>query len=74
VSRNTARGKFGLLKVLMPIQSSEFVAAAIAGVVDKENPPARMILGQDAKITYLLQKILPFSLFDKLMIYVWNKK
>jgi short-subunit dehydrogenase len=72
--RKTAREKFKLLKLLMPILSSEYVAEKVVDVTEMKNPPARIILGSDAKILYFLQKILPFSLFEKLMFYVWNKK
>jgi len=72
--KRTAREKFTILRHLMPILSSKDVAKAIVRVVEIENPPARIIVGWDARIVFLLQKILPFSLFDKLMLFVWTKK
>lgn len=73
-SSRTARKKFAILGYLLPIVKLESVADKIAGIVEMGRPPARIIIGRDAKIVYLLQKILPFSLFDKLMLFVWNKK
>ena len=70
----SAREKFLLLKILMPMITQEEVVRKINSIIDNPHPPARAILGRDAKITYFLQKVLPFSVWDKLLLFVWNKK
>ncbi|OGM10393.1 hypothetical protein A2159_01945 [Candidatus Woesebacteria bacterium RBG_13_34_9] len=69
-----AREKLWILKLLMPMISREEVSEKIEEIIKKPNPPARVILGNDAKITYFLQRFLPSCCWDKLMLYVWNKK
>jgi NAD(P)-dependent dehydrogenase (short-subunit alcohol dehydrogenase family) len=70
----SAREKFWLLKILMPMISYEKVAQAINSVLKDDMPPARVLLGADAKITFFLYRFLPISLWDNLMFYIWNKK
>ena len=70
----SAREKFFLLKVLLPMITQKEVVRKINSIIDNPHPPARVILGRDAKITYFLQKYLPFWAWDKLLLFVWNKK
>lgn len=69
-----AREKFLLLRFLMPFLTAEEVALSIFKVANSSTPPARVVLGNDAIITTLLMKILPFSLWDRLVFYIWNHK
>lgn len=69
-----AREKFFLLKILLPMITREKVAATISSIIESPQPPARVILGRDAQVIYFLQKLLPFWVWDKLLLFVWNKK
>ncbi len=69
----SAREKFWFLKILLPMISNKEVAREVINVIKNPSPPPRVILGNDAKITYLLQKFLPMAFWDKLMLYIWNK-
>lgn len=73
-SYKSARDKFLLLKYLMPFLTTEKVANSVLRVSDSNNPSAQLILGNDAKITIFLRKILPFSLWDKMVYYIWSHK
>ena len=70
----SAREKFFLLKILLPMITQENVVTEIGKIIDSPHPPGRVILGRDAKITYFLQKYLPFWVWDKLLLFIWNKK
>jgi len=72
--RRSAREKFTLIKWLMPIVSSKKVSEIIVETAENTNPPKRILVGRDAKTMYYLQKLLPFSVFSRLMLYVWNKR
>ena len=69
-----AREKFLILKYLMPFLTPEKVAESVLKVAEEKAPPARVVLGNDAKIITFLVKMLPFSLWDRLVYYVWSHK
>jgi len=69
-----AREKFILLKYLMPMLTSDFVAEKILEVLFMENPPPSIILGNDAKILLFLKRFLPDNIWTRLMLYVWEKE
>lgn len=68
------REKFKLLSVLMPMVTSDKIAQVILKISSTKTPPASVILGMDAKITYFLNKLLPTFFWDKLQFFVWNRK
>lgn len=68
------REKFFLLKYLLPMLDSKKIARVVMQAVNDENPPSRIVVGVDAKISYLLVKLLPTFLLDKLVLFLWNKK
>jgi len=70
----TLREKSWLAKVLMPMVTREQIADEIEKILINPTPPARVILGNDAIIASFLQKLLPLFIWDKIMLYVWNKK
>lgn len=74
IAHKTAREKIPFLNWLMPLTSPEDVAGEICKLVDARSVPARILVGRDAKIINLLLKLLPFSVFDRLVGYVWRKK
>ncbi len=69
-----AREKFPILKYLMPFLPPERIAESVLTTTESDFPPARIVLGSDAKITAFLMKVLPFSLWDQLIFYIWNHK
>lgn len=69
-----AREKFPLLNLLMPLTLPEDVAKAIEKLIMASSVPPRILVGRDAHIINLMQKILPFSLFDRIVFYIWRKK
>jgi NAD(P)-dependent dehydrogenase (short-subunit alcohol dehydrogenase family) len=68
-----AREKFWLIRILMPMIRQEKVIQKIEQVLKSSAPPARVILGQDARITTFLQRFLPQRIWDFLLRMVWNK-
>lgn len=68
------REKFKALSLLMPMVTSESIAEKIQEIIENPTPPASVLLGGDAQITCFLQKVLPSSLWDKLLFFIWNKK
>lgn len=70
----TAREKFFLLRLVMPMITQEKVVGEILRLLKNPSPPARLVLGADAKITSRLHKLLPGGIWDKLVRYVWSKK
>lgn len=70
----TAREKFVILKLLMPMITQEKVVNKILQILENSNPPARVILGADARITHTLYKLLPISIWERLVRFVWYKK
>lgn len=70
----TVREKFFLLKLIMPMISQEKVVNKILQILENPRPPARVILGADARITHILYKLLPVSIWDRLVRFVWYKK
>lgn len=69
-----AREKFKILYFLMPMITQEKIAQKLIEIIENPRPPASVLMGNDAKITHLLQKILPGVVWDKLLLFVWNKK
>ena len=74
IPHKTAREKFKLLGLLMPMVTTNEIADNILEVTKMKKPPPSVILGTDAKIIYLLRKFLPSSFWDSLQFFVWNRK
>jgi NAD(P)-dependent dehydrogenase (short-subunit alcohol dehydrogenase family) len=70
----TARQKFWILRILMPMVTQKKVVEKIATVIYCKTPPARVILGMDAHITTFLNRVLSSTMWDLLLRFVWNKK
>ncbi|MCG2689402.1 SDR family oxidoreductase [Candidatus Parcubacteria bacterium] len=68
-----AREKFWAIKTLMPMVSQEKIAKTIVKVVEDSNPPARILLGNDAHITTLLHRFLPAKIWEVLLDFVTKK-
>jgi NAD(P)-dependent dehydrogenase (short-subunit alcohol dehydrogenase family) len=68
-----ARERILLLKWLMPLTSHEDVARVIGNLIVAKSVPSRVLIGRDAYIINMMQKLLPLSIFDRLLSYIWNK-
>ena len=69
-----AREKFPFLNWIIPLTSQKDVAKVIVNLIDASNVPRRVIVGRDAQIINLMQRILPSFIFDRILFYIWNKK
>lgn len=69
----SAREKFVLIKMLLPLISGEKVANAVMEVVESNNPPRNIQLGRDARLIYLLNKYLPDGILNYLIQKVWDR-
>ncbi len=74
MSHKSAREKIKLLNWLMPLTSQEDVAKKIKSLIHARSVPAKVLIGRDAKIINMMQKFLPFSVFDRIVFYIWRKK
>ena len=70
LSHKPAREKFAILRILMPIVTIQSVAKKISDIIDNQNPPTSVLIGNDAKITTYLQRFLPNFLWNKLVAYI----
>lgn len=62
-----------IFRSVFPFTTRTKVADEIVKVVLGNNFPPRIIIGTDAKIAYLLTRILPLGLLDKIIGYFWQK-
>jgi len=74
MAHKSAREKSRLLNWLLPLTSAEEVSRVIAGLINAPSVPPRVLIGRDARIINAMQKLLPFSVFDKIVFYIWRKK
>ena len=70
----SAREKIPLLNWLMPLTSMQEVARVIDRLIQARSVPARVLIGRDTHIIHLMQKFLPFSIFDRIVFLIWRKK
>jgi len=70
----TAREKSLLLKWLLPLTDPVNVSIVLDKLINAPSVPARVLIGRDAHIVNILQKMLPSYFFDKIIFYIWNKK
>lgn len=70
----SAREKLWILRWLMPFTYQEDIARVIDKLIRASSVPARVLIGRDAHIINMMQKILPFSLFDRIIFFIWRKK
>jgi hypothetical protein len=57
----------------MPLTYQEDIAKVIDKLIHASSVPLRVLIGRDAYIINMMQKILPFSLFDKI-VFLFEKK
>lgn len=68
------REKFPIIGWLLPLTKMSEVAEIVVDLSDRQNLPARIIIGRDAKIINIFQKILPARLLDQVFLFFWRKK
>ncbi len=68
------REKIPLLNHIIPLTSMDQVANVIYRVISGDITASRVIVGRDAKIIYLIQKIFPESIFRKIILFIWQRK
>lgn len=73
MAHKPAREKSRFLNWLMPLTSSEGVAKVIDKLMNASSVPPRVLIGNDAHIINMMQKILPHAVFDKIVFYIWKK-
>ena len=73
IAHKTAREKFLLLRIFLPMVTKDSVAKSISKIIKCSKPPMNVILGRDAKVIVFLKRFLPSILWERLMSYVWNK-
>ena len=66
MTRKPIRERFPLVNFLLPLTKMEDVAGVIVKLIDKKSVPSRIIVGRDAMIINIFQKILPQFVLDKL--------
>lgn len=73
LSHKPAREKFIILKLLMPMITPMHVAETIVKIARVKKPPSEILLGNDTKILNFLRRYLPLRLWEKIMLYIWQK-
>ena len=68
------REKFKVFKILLPFTKDEIIADVVMRILKNSDPPKRVIVGVDAKLTNLIYKILPFNIWNKLVYFLWSRK
>lgn len=69
-----AREKFPILNWIIPLTSQNEVAKVVENLINISKIPRRVIIGRDAHIINIMQRLLPSFIFDKILSYIWNKK
>ncbi len=68
-----AREKFKILKIALPMVTQHEIVHTILHIMDIKNPPSRIVLGRDAKLVHTMNRIVPHGLWNKMMLYIWQK-
>lgn len=71
---NSARNRIPFLRWLLPFTHPSVVAAKIIDALDQPHPPAEIIIGRDAIITYAMFRFLPARIWHKLQSFVWQRQ
>lgn len=69
-----ARLKFPIIGWLLPLVSANVVAEKIVSVVIQHNPTHQIIIGRDAQLIHLFQKLSVFGSFEKMMLMLWERR
>lgn len=74
LAHRPVREKIPLLKYLLPMTTPEKIADKISNLIDSSNNPIRITMGVDAHIITFLYQFLPSFIFEKIILYLWQKK
>ncbi len=69
-----AREKFPLLNWIMPLTKMDLVANKVVELINSKSVPTLVCVGNDAKMIYLAEKLLPRGVIDWAVSYFWRKK
>ncbi len=69
-----ARGKFFILKVLLPMVTIHEIVHTILQTIESKSPPSRIVLGRDAKLVHTMNRMFPLQWWNRLMLYIWQRK
>lgn len=69
----SARQKMWIIRALMPLTPQTVVAQKIASILRRRRVPLHVRIGRDAWIIHMMQRILPESLLDWIISFVWKK-
>ena len=69
----SARQKLWPLRLLLPFVRREEIAQKIYKIIKMDRPPVITVVGRDAKIVWVLNRLLPRALWDKLQKFIWSK-
>lgn len=70
----TAREKFVLLRLLLPLTTTDDIAQTVISVINSNHQKAQIYVGRDIHIITILKRLLPDVIWDKIMLYIWQKK
>ena len=74
VGHKTFRDKFPILKYLLKMTTPEGVSQRIDSLIESHKNPISVILGRDAFLVYIANKYSPESIWNKLVLYYWQKE
>lgn len=74
LAHRPVREKIPLLKFLLPMTTPEKIAREIVRLIDSAYNPIRITMGVDAHVITFLYRFLPSFIFEKIVIYLWQKK
>ncbi|OGM13195.1 hypothetical protein A3D84_05315 [Candidatus Woesebacteria bacterium RIFCSPHIGHO2_02_FULL_42_20] len=73
LQHKSARQKLWPLRLLLPFVRGEKIVQKIYEIIKMDRPPVITVVGRDAKIIWVLNRLLPRALWDKLQKFIWNK-
>ena len=73
LQHKSARQKLWPLRLLLPFVRGEKIVQKIYEIIKMDRPPVITVVGRDAKIIWVLNRLLPRALWDKLQKFIWSK-
>ena len=74
LSHQSARSKIPFLGILLPLTTPLVVAKKIREVIELENPPAEVLVGNDTVFLSFLSQLLPARWWSRIQQYIWRKQ
>ncbi len=70
----SARERIKLLGWLLPLTSMPMVAEKVVSLMNRNKVPNQILIGRDACLIYFMQKLLPRSVLDRIIFFIWKKQ